>query len=552
MQYPEEFLQKLQTSHIQKKYGRITTLTWDEEPIREIQGQITGGNCNLDGNSAIRTTISLTMVSQDLDLTKYSIALRTKVKIEIGLENNIDNKYPSIIWFQQGIFIVTNFNTSISGQQNNISITGKDKGCLLNGEISGSIPVSTDFGKVDDYANTYAPIINFTYSPGKYYLKRNNEYVLDYSLDRISGEQYYEKISSVTTTDLPIKEIIRNIVHVYGHEPWHKIIINDLDIIGSQLLEYRGSKPMYLIKKVNTNKNMFVGITLDGDFTIGGIKIGSLEDDEYLSMAEIDNTVNSKVKTIEYNNEQYQIVRIVYGQTMGYKGTELTYPGNLIANVNESVVSILDKIKNILGNYEYFYDKYGNFVFQAKHTYENVNFSKIQTTEDNDVIIDGSFYNNSYIWSFSDEETNTQISHTPQITNLKNDFSIWGERKSNGSKVPIHLRYGIQKKPQKYTTFEGITYSAANIDKNDYGELENIELSTLAENPELIPLYSNQMLQNYKINKQGLIEYLQEFEDTVKQSIINQKTIYNNYMIQLYDDIQLKPSDEILAIIPKR
>jgi hypothetical protein len=36
----------------------------------------------------------------------------------------------------------------------------------------------------------------------------------------------------------------------------------------------------------------------------------------------------------------------------------------LIANAGETVVSILEKIKNILGNYEYFYDIDGNFVFQ--------------------------------------------------------------------------------------------------------------------------------------------------------------------------------------------
>jgi hypothetical protein len=48
---------------------------------------------------------------------------------------------------------------------------------------------------------------------------------------------------------------------------------------------------------------------------------------------------------------------------MGYKGTELVYPGDLIANVNETVVSVLDKIKNVLGNFEYFFDVDGNFVF---------------------------------------------------------------------------------------------------------------------------------------------------------------------------------------------
>jgi len=110
------------------------------------------------------------------------VALRSKVSIEIGLENRIDNKYPSIIWFKQGIFIVTSFNSSIGTNQSSISLSGKDKGCLLNGEISGSIPASTDFGNQDFYENTYSPVINISYQPGVYYYKDElGKYRLDYS-----------------------------------------------------------------------------------------------------------------------------------------------------------------------------------------------------------------------------------------------------------------------------------------------------------------------------------------------------------------------------------
>jgi hypothetical protein len=41
----------------------------------------------------------------------------------------------------------------------------------------------------------------------------------------------------------------------------------------------------------------------------------------------------------------------------------LTYPGDLIGNIGESLTSILDKIKGILGDYEYFYNLDGMFVF---------------------------------------------------------------------------------------------------------------------------------------------------------------------------------------------
>jgi hypothetical protein len=36
--------------------------------------------------------------------------------------------------------------------------------------------------------------------------------------------------------------------------------------------------------------------------------------------------------------------------------TDLTYAGELICNVGESIVSVLDKIKAMLGEFEYFYD----------------------------------------------------------------------------------------------------------------------------------------------------------------------------------------------------
>lgn len=531
MQYPDVFLKELQSQHIQTKWARITLLNWDEEPVQEIQGLVTGGNANVDGNSAIRTTCSLSIVSKTDDLTRYSIALRSKIKIEIGLENKINNKYPDIIWFKQGIFIVTSFNTSKNTTQSNLSVSGKDKGCLLNGEISGSLPASTDFGKVDEYSNTYESIVNFDYSPGKYYYKFNNIYLIDYSLQRRDVE-YYEKISSVTTTQLPIKDIIKNIVHVYGHEPWHKIIVNDLDLVGSELLEYRGDKPLYLIKKGDINNNVFIGITFDGEYEIGGQKIGNLAENQYLSLSAIDDEVNSAIQPLD---GQYYIVKLVYGDTMGYKGVELTFPGDLIAGVGETVVSVLDKIKNVLGNFEYFFDLDGNFVFQAKHSYENVNFSKIRYDGDNEVYIDGSYYNNGIIYSFTDEETSTQFSHTPNIPNLKNDYSIWGEKTTaTGGKLPIHLRYAIEAKPYQYTTIgngerAGFTYVAGSEGSTE--EL-NDAFKVLQESEE-----------EYNVQLKNMEEKTQEYEDFIESSKLSLQQlttslITNDFKIEIPEDFK--------------
>jgi hypothetical protein len=57
------------------------------------------------------------------------------------------------------------------------------------------------------------------------------------------------------------------------------------------------------------------------------------------------------------------MAKLEYGQTAGYRITELIYAGELISSIGESLTSILDKIKNMLGEFEYFYDLDGRFIF---------------------------------------------------------------------------------------------------------------------------------------------------------------------------------------------
>jgi hypothetical protein len=48
---------------------------------------------------------------------------------------------------------------------------------------------------------------------------------------------------------------------------------------------------------------------------------------------------------------------------IGYRLTNLKYDGDLINSIGESLTSIFDKIKKMLGEFEYFYDLDGRFVF---------------------------------------------------------------------------------------------------------------------------------------------------------------------------------------------
>ena len=201
----KDFLKELDNYNSREIYARITALTVNELPIESIEGRVTGGSINIDGASAVRRTCSLSLVAQGVDINNFYWGLNNKFKLEIGLKNFINPKYPDIIWFPQGIYVITGFNTSSTVSNFNISINGKDKMCLLNGEVGGSIPMSVDFGvkEIVDGENTT-----------------------------------YEKI--------PIKTIIRELLHAYALEPYHNIIINDLDDKGLELLEYRGKDPLYL------------------------------------------------------------------------------------------------------------------------------------------------------------------------------------------------------------------------------------------------------------------------------------------------------------------
>jgi hypothetical protein len=49
--------------------------------------------------------------------------------LEIGVKNNIDSKYPNIVWFPQGVYLITGFNTNQTVNNYTISISGKDKMC---------------------------------------------------------------------------------------------------------------------------------------------------------------------------------------------------------------------------------------------------------------------------------------------------------------------------------------------------------------------------------------------------------------------------------------
>jgi hypothetical protein len=52
------------------------------------------------------------MIADNVNLNSFYWGLKNKFILEVGLKNSINKSYPDIVWFKQGLFIITQFNTT--------------------------------------------------------------------------------------------------------------------------------------------------------------------------------------------------------------------------------------------------------------------------------------------------------------------------------------------------------------------------------------------------------------------------------------------------------
>ena len=379
------FLSMVDTLQIKEQYVKITVLDWLEQPIQEVQGLVTGGNGNLDGKSAMRRSCNLQAFIPNEELSNITnvnnlFSINKKIYLEIGFKNTTGyyKEYP-ILWYPQGLYIITNPSINHSASGVNLSLQLKDKMCLLNGDCGGKIAASTQF---DEYET----------------IDENGDFVI---------------------MKPTIVQIIREVVNHFGGEQLGKIIISDLDTKVKMAMRWIGNTPLYLI-----NEN--------GSYTM----------------------------TTNYNDAKGKAYTMYeYGDDVGFIFTDFTYPSELIENAGSSVVTVLDKIKSTLGNYEYFYDVHGNFVWQEIKNYLNTTQATVdlQKLNNEDYIVDQS--RGKIAYDFTNSALVSSYSNTPQFSQIKNDFVVWGIRKTAlGNTIPIRYHLAIDTKPAIGNIYEVFMY----------------------------------------------------------------------------------------------
>lgn len=347
-------LEKLVNEKIQTTYAKIITYSFDEKPLSSIEGRVSGGSIQANGASAVRRTLSLSMVAKpeiaNIENLDNEIAINKKVKVYIG--RLVENE---IMWFNCGFYVISSASVNQSTSGWTISISGKDKMALLDGTAGGTLPTAVTFHEIFEDLG-------------------DGNYKIDYPT---------------------IYQIIQEAVNHYGEIPLHDIIINDLEKVAKVLIKYIGGKPIYFAEN-------------------------------YASFAYAEDAVHTQKYT--------------YGQDVGYEFTAFTYPGELVLAAGATVVNLLEKICQILGNYEYFFDLDGRFIFQEKKNYLNT-VSPITYLIPQDYI---QSYSTEAAYEIKDSDTLVSLTRSPRYEDIKNDFVVWGK---NASGVDIHYRLVIDEKP---------------------------------------------------------------------------------------------------------
>ncbi len=369
---------------------KISLLDWaTENEIRNIEGRVTSGNVAVDGNSPVRRSCSLTMIvdkniTVGQEIISNLITINKKVKIQIGLRNTTPFKeMGEVIWFNMGVYVLTDVVYTHDLDNANITITALDKMCLWSGDVGGELPVALDLTQFGGNAEGQSPT-------------------------------FYE--------------IIRGIVTVFGEQDPGRILIQDVDEKIRRVIQKKTAGTLYFSKKDWAHLESIEGMDMN--------EIIAVDKGDYMYVYEPFRPVSSQV-------ESFQL------------------------NLGQTITQALDLVKSALGNYEYFFDLEGNFIFQEIKNFQNTSFSSDFTTvvsnyleggnDYDDIIqpiqgiVDGDYITNfsqtPYTYSFEESEIATAFTNVPDWKGIKNNFIVYGDA---GRKM-MHL--AIDKKPTSPTVW---------------------------------------------------------------------------------------------------
>lgn len=376
------FLSELDSLKCTTYYARITVLDMNDNPIESIEGYVTGGSLNKTGAAAVRVNGSLTIVADEFT---YQI-------------ENIDN----IIAINKKVDIEVGIENTLN-KYTNYSVIWFPQGVMGITQAS-----------IQHNMSNYNISLNFKDKMA--FLNGELGGTLPAPVDFSPLVDYDESTNTRVSAPTPIIQLIFTLVNELGGIPKNKIFISDIEKYLLNICSWSSSTDGLMRRK-----------KISGT-TPAQYKPTKLEiiDPEATVQGEHDLLIN-------------------YGDILGYTPRQMVYPGKLSCNAGETIVSILDKIKNTLGNFEYFFDINGNFIFQKIRNFLNAGNKEenLENVLSTDYLMVGS---DSYrsVYEFNDLSLVVSINNQPQYAKIKNDFNVWGKRNN----LPIRYHLVLDEKPK--------------------------------------------------------------------------------------------------------
>ena len=363
------FLKEFDKIKLKQQIVKIIVLDFKENPIQQIQGKITGGSITLDGSSSMRRTCNLSLVLNEEDYKEYNIK--------------------SLLSINKKIEVLIGFKNT-TNQYIEYPILWFPQGVYAI--------ISINF--VHDVNGIS---ISLTLHDKMAFLNGECGGILSSSVVFNEIEDI-DQDGQISITQPTVYQIIQQLVNHFGGQQIGKIIISDIDNKIKRVMKWTGSTPIYIYQS-ETLENGLSTVKADTNYQelINGLTQQQIE----------------RIKTYSY------------GDDIGYILTDFSYPTELIGNAGDTVVTILDQIKNVLGNYEYFYDLEGNFIFRQIKNYLNKSFSNIKLNQLNANNYLADYTNGKSVYIFDDNEIIMAYSNNPQYQNIKNDFVIWGKKRAS-------------------------------------------------------------------------------------------------------------------------
>lgn len=401
----KRFLQQLDKLRIKQQFVKITVLNWKEEPLKQIQGIAINGSVNLDGSSSMRRTATLSLFAEEKenDLTNINnlFAINKKCFLELGIVNNVSDYLKQTRDQHDNVV-----NNTINYQNLYGDIVWFPLGLyvMFNPSIAHSMQGVT---------------ISMQLKDKMCLLNGDLGGEIHSAVEFSSQDEVVDMNTSLSIEKKPtlIYNVIKELVNHWGNQDLNKIIISEVPLQIKQVVKWMGNSDIWLLKE---------------------------KDNTYYTLS-------------TQQPEDSTLIKYYFtpGQDIGFIYSDFIYPGELTCNAGDTVTSVLDKLIGIMGNYEYFYDVFGNFRFQQKANYLNMTNTAYWIKQENTL---GNLPSDGYeietrltkpVYSFEHNKYTTAYNNSLNYNNVKNDFVVWGYRNSINSniKIPCRFHLAVDKKP---------------------------------------------------------------------------------------------------------